>query len=68
MKRPEAPIERLAARAFRVPTDAPEADGTFAWQDTVIVLAEVKAGGKSGLGYSYTAPAACGIIGTRLRQ
>ncbi|MDY0884415.1 enolase C-terminal domain-like protein [Dongia soli] len=62
MKRPEAPIERLAARAFRVPTDAPEADGTFAWQDTVFVLAEVEAGGKSGLGYSYTAPAACGII------
>jgi L-alanine-DL-glutamate epimerase-like enolase superfamily enzyme len=45
-----------------VPTDAPEADGTFAWQDTVLVLAEVEAGGTSGLGYSYTAPAACDVI------
>ncbi|TXH33932.1 MAG: mandelate racemase [Rhodospirillaceae bacterium] len=62
MPRPETPIKRLTARAFRVPTDTPEADGTFAWQDTVLVLAEVEAGGKSGLGYSYTAPAACGIV------
>jgi L-alanine-DL-glutamate epimerase-like enolase superfamily enzyme len=60
--RPEAPIKRLTARAFRVPTDAPEADGTFAWRDTVLVLAEAEAGGKSGLGYSYTAPAACSVI------
>ena len=39
----EAPIGRVAARAFEVPTDAPEADGIFAWDSTALVLAEIAA-------------------------
>ena len=38
---------------YRVPTDAPEADGTFAWSQTRLVVVEVDGGGKSGLGYTY---------------
>jgi L-alanine-DL-glutamate epimerase-like enolase superfamily enzyme len=50
----EAPIGRIAARAYQIPTDAPEADGTFAWDSTVLVVVEVEAGGETGLGYTYS--------------
>ena len=36
------------ARSFRIPTDAPEADGTIAWDATTLVLVEVEAGGDDG--------------------
>ena len=47
------PIRAVSARAYTVPTDAPEADGTFAWTKTTLVLAEVQGGGKTGIGYTY---------------
>lgn len=46
-------IESVAARAFTVPTDRPEADGTMAWSKTTLVLVEIAGGGKTGLGYTY---------------
>ncbi|WP_329406871.1 mandelate racemase [Streptomyces sp. NBC_00704] len=42
---------------YTVPTDAPEADGTLAWDSTTLVLATVRCGDATGLGYTY-APAA----------
>lgn len=54
MSRSEAPIGRIAARAYEIPTDAPEADGTFEWDSTVLVLAEIEAGGETGFGYTYS--------------
>ena len=44
-----------AARGLRVPvpTDAPESDGTVAWDATTIVVVEAHAGGVVGLGYTY---------------
>jgi L-alanine-DL-glutamate epimerase-like enolase superfamily enzyme len=59
---PGAQITRVSAKAFTIPTDAPEADGTFAWESTTLVLAEVTAAGKSGIGYSYTDAAAAQVI------
>ncbi|MFO1055606.1 MAG: enolase C-terminal domain-like protein [Dongiaceae bacterium] len=56
------PIDAIRARAFTVPTDAPEADGTLAWRSTTMVLAEVAAGGRVGIGYSYTAASAAALI------
>ncbi|MGH2880798.1 MAG: enolase C-terminal domain-like protein [Solirubrobacteraceae bacterium] len=53
-----APVERLIARAFTVPTDALEADGTLSWDSTTIVVVRLEAGGHIGLGYSYAAGAA----------
>jgi L-alanine-DL-glutamate epimerase-like enolase superfamily enzyme len=53
----EAPIARIAARAYTVPTDAPEADGTLDWDRTTLVLVEIEAGGETGLGYTYADPA-----------
>ncbi|QJW93163.1 enolase C-terminal domain-like protein [Frigoriglobus tundricola] len=48
-----ATIERVVLSAYTIPTDAPEADGTYAWAETVLVLAEVTAGGRTGVGYTY---------------
>lgn len=42
--RPELPIARVEARAYRIPTDQPEADGTYAWNSTTLVTATVRAG------------------------
>jgi L-alanine-DL-glutamate epimerase-like enolase superfamily enzyme len=62
------PIEAVRARAFMVPTDRPEADGTLSWDSTTLVFAQVSAGGQSGVGYSYTAAAAAAAIGELLKD
>lgn len=51
--RPDAAIRALRVAAYRVPTDAPEADGTFAWDATTLVVVELDAGDQTGLGYTY---------------
>jgi L-alanine-DL-glutamate epimerase-like enolase superfamily enzyme len=38
---------------FEIPTETPEADGTIEWDSTTLLLVEVHADGKTGLGYSY---------------
>jgi L-alanine-DL-glutamate epimerase-like enolase superfamily enzyme len=59
---PDTAIKSVSASAYTIPTDAPEADEAFAWNSTTLVLAEVHAGGKTGIGYSYTDTAAVGLI------
>lgn len=61
MKEPEARIEQVTVAAYTVPTDAPEADGTLAWNSTTIVLAHVQAAGAAGLGYTYGNAAAAEV-------
>ncbi len=56
------PIEDVRVSTYTIPTDGPEADGTFAWHDTTIVIVEVQAGGTSGIGYSYADPATARMI------
>jgi L-alanine-DL-glutamate epimerase-like enolase superfamily enzyme len=59
----EAPIERIAASAYVVPTDAEcESDGTLTWRDTGLVIAFVSCGRSQGVGYSYTSSATARII------
>jgi L-alanine-DL-glutamate epimerase-like enolase superfamily enzyme len=55
-------IEKIAASALRIPTDAPEADGTIAWDHTTIVIVEAAASGRTGLGYSYAGAPAADLI------
>jgi L-alanine-DL-glutamate epimerase-like enolase superfamily enzyme len=50
----QAPVWALRAAAYRIPTDAPEADGTFAWDATTLVTVELDAGGETGIGYTYS--------------
>jgi L-alanine-DL-glutamate epimerase-like enolase superfamily enzyme len=47
------PITEASVSVFTIPTDGPESDGTLEWASTTIVIAEVKAGRVSGLGYTY---------------
>ncbi|WP_231966753.1 enolase C-terminal domain-like protein [Terriglobus roseus] len=44
--------------AYVIPTDAPEGDGTFAWNSTTLILVELKCGDVTGLGYTYSHKAA----------
>jgi L-alanine-DL-glutamate epimerase-like enolase superfamily enzyme len=55
-------VEEVRTRAFTVPTEAPESDGTLEWDSTAIVVVELSAGGKQGLGYTYAHPAAATIV------
>jgi len=43
----------LSAQAYRIPTDAPEGDGTLAWSATTIVVVWASVDGTTGLGYTY---------------
>jgi L-alanine-DL-glutamate epimerase-like enolase superfamily enzyme len=61
-----APIERLETVCYRFPTEQPEEDGTFRWQATTVVAVTLTAGGVTGLGWSYTAAAAAGLIDEQL--
>ncbi|MDQ2798965.1 MAG: mandelate racemase [Armatimonadota bacterium] len=62
------PITRVDVGAYTVPTDAPEADGTFAWDKTTLVLVEVEAGGKTGLGYTYADTSTATLIQDTLAE
>lgn len=55
-------IERIGVRVYTVPTDAPEADGTLAWDHTTVVLAEAVSGPHTGIGWTYGAPAAAAVV------
>jgi L-alanine-DL-glutamate epimerase-like enolase superfamily enzyme len=46
-------IERVVVAAYTIPTDAPEGDGTYTWDATTLIVAEVSAGGTRGIGYTY---------------
>lgn len=48
-----ARIGPVRASAYRVPTDADEADGTLAWSATTIVVVRAEVGDVVGLGWTY---------------
>ncbi|WP_324645123.1 enolase C-terminal domain-like protein [Pseudarthrobacter sp. LT1] len=58
----EAPVTAVQAAAYTVPTDGPEADGTFWWESTTIVLVQAAAGGKTGMGWTYAPAAAAALV------
>jgi L-alanine-DL-glutamate epimerase-like enolase superfamily enzyme len=55
-------VERVAARAYQVPTDQPEADGTLTWKHTTLVVASVDGDGERGIGWTYAGPGAVTVI------
>lgn len=68
MARSEAPVTDVRARAYTIPTDKPEADGTFAWDSTTLVVVNVDGGGKTGLGYTYTHGSIVALIESTLKE
>lgn len=57
-----ARVERLECRVLTIPTDAPEADGTIAWDKTTMVLVTARSGDTTGLGWTYGPPACADIV------
>src|SRR5260370_22894521 len=55
-------VAEVGAAAYVIPTDAPEADGTLTWDATTVVLATARAGGVTGIGWTYAAAAAQHVI------
>src|SRR5215471_2159680 len=55
-------VEDIAAAVYVIPTDAPEADGTLAWNETTMVVVTARAGGELGIGWTYAAAAAASVV------
>jgi L-alanine-DL-glutamate epimerase-like enolase superfamily enzyme len=64
----ESKITRTRVQAYTVPTDAPEADGTFHWDKTTMILVELEAGGKTSLGYTYANTATAKFVQSLLKE
>ncbi|WP_029010569.1 enolase C-terminal domain-like protein [Azospirillum halopraeferens] len=59
-------VEAVTAAAFRIPTDAPESDGTLEWDATTLIVVTARGGGTTGLGYGYAHRAAAALIADTL--
>lgn len=55
-------VRRVAVSTYRVPTPAPQADGTARWDATELVVVQVTAGNQEGLGWSYCSAAAAAQV------
>jgi L-alanine-DL-glutamate epimerase-like enolase superfamily enzyme len=55
-------IESLRCEVYTIPTDQPEADGTFSWQKTTLVVVRSFAGGEEGLGWTYATGACKAVV------
>ena len=58
----EVAVDGLDVGVYEIPTDAPESDGTLRWDATTIVVVEVRAGDRTGIGYTYGPPAIAAFI------
>ncbi|MGE5213472.1 MAG: enolase C-terminal domain-like protein [Nitrospirota bacterium] len=66
--RDQVPIEAVRVSTYTIPTETPEADGTYEWDSTTIVVVEVTGGGKQGLGFTYADSAAGTVIHEKLKE
>ena len=61
-------VDCIEVAAYRIPTDAPESDGTLEWDSTTIVVVEARAAGTTGLGYTYGHASVAEIVAGELAQ
>jgi L-alanine-DL-glutamate epimerase-like enolase superfamily enzyme len=59
-------VDGVEVAAYTIPTDRPEADGTLSWDSTTIVVVELSAGGRRGLGWTYAEPAVAALVRDKL--
>lgn len=55
-------ISGLTTAVYRFPTPEPEADGTLQWEATTAVSVTLRAAEHTGLGWTYSSPAAAAVI------
>lgn len=53
---------------YTIPTDAPEADGTFSWNSTSMLLVQLVCGGIHALGYTYADAGTAALANTLLNS
>lgn len=53
---------------YTVPTDAPEADGTFAWDSTSMVLVQLECGEIKAMGYTYADAGTAAVANSLLKD
>ena len=58
----DVPVDGLDVAVYTIPTDQPEADGTITWSATTMVAVHARAGAQTGLGWTYAAGAAAGVV------
>jgi FAD/FMN-containing dehydrogenase/Fe-S oxidoreductase len=58
-------IDRVDVSAYTIPTDEPESDGTLGWDSTIVVV-EIDAGGRTGLGYTYADASVAALVRSKL--
>src|ERR1043165_5868388 len=61
------PVTKLMVQAYTIPTDAPESDGTLEWDSTTLVVVQLTAGDRQGLGYTYADPSVADVVARTLR-
>lgn len=59
-------VTDLIARAYTIPTDRPEADGTIEWNSTTMVVVEITDGDTRGLGWTYGGAGCLDVIRGKL--
>ena len=59
-------ISSTSTAVYTFPTPEPEADGTLTWDATTAVTVTLEAGGRTGLGWTYSSPAAASVIQDQL--
>ncbi|MFG2652625.1 enolase C-terminal domain-like protein [Streptomyces sp. NPDC048436] len=59
-------MDRVETAVYTVPTDAPEGDGTLAWDSTTLILVRAHSGDVTGLGYTYGAAATARVVDDQL--
>src|SRR5712671_7863308 len=55
-------ITEVEVSAYEIPTGVPESDATAEWKAVGLVVVELSAADKKGLGYTYTDPGAARLV------
>jgi L-alanine-DL-glutamate epimerase-like enolase superfamily enzyme len=61
-----AAVEGLDVAVYEIPTESPESDGTLEWDSTTVVVVEARAGGETGVGYTYAQRGAADVVAGKL--
>lgn len=61
-------IQQLDVKAYRIPTEQPESDGTYQWESTTLVAVHIRGGGECGFGYTYADGATAVLVREKLRD
>ena len=61
-------LKAIYVSAYTIPTASPEADGTIEWNSTTLILVEVAAADKRGIGYTYASQSAAVVINKVLKK